>query len=194
MRLLSARSLRRVLTLAALVALPAFASAESFKIDPVHTTVIYRIKHLASSYSYGRFDNVTGTFEVDAAALEKSTFDVNIPVADIDSGNDARNKHLKSPDFFDEKQFPTITFKSTSVKKTGDNTIDVTGDLTVHGVTKSVTIPFTFIGEGSNPQAGTRAGFEGELKLNRSDYGMNGWQKVVGDDVTLIVSVEGVKQ
>lgn len=170
------------------------AMAATYDIDPVHTALIYRIKHLQSSYSYGRFNKPTGTFDYDAASPEKSTFALNVNVDDVDTGNAQRDGHLKSPDFFNAKQFPTITFKSTSVKKTGDEKLEVTGDLTMHGVTKSITVPLAVVGSGKGMAGETRTGFEGVIEFKRSDFGISGLMQAVGDDVRLIVSIEGIQK
>lgn len=170
------------------------AFAGTYQIDPVHTTVIYRIKHLSSSYSYGRFDGPTGSFEYDPAAPERSTFELTLNVDTINSGNEARDKHLKSPDFFNAKQFPTITFKSSSVKKVADDKLEVTGDVTLHGVTKSVTVPLDIVGTAKGMQGETRTGFEGVIEVKRSDFGMTGLAQAVGDDVRLIISIEGIQK
>ena len=185
---------RRILSLTVLVAgmLVGSVQAADYQVDPVHTTLIYRIKHLQSSYSYGRFNKVGGTFSYDAAAPEKTAFNMSVSPADIDSGDPQRDAHLKSPDFFNAKQFATIGFKSTSVKKAGDDKLEVTGDLTLHGVTKSVTTTLTVIGTGKGMAGETRTGFEGTLELKRSDFGMKGLPEAVGDDVRLIVSIEGL--
>ncbi len=166
--------------------------AADYQVDPVHTALIYRIKHLQSSYSYGRFNKVGGTFSYDATAPEKTAFNMSVETADIDSGNPQRDAHLKSPDFFNAKQFPTISFKSTAVKKVGDDKLEVTGALTVHGVTKPVTTTLTVVGTGKGMAGETRTGFEGTLEIKRSDFGMKGLAEAVGDDVRLIVSIEGL--
>jgi polyisoprenoid-binding protein YceI len=185
---------RRMFSLALLaVAMVAgSAGAADYQVDPVHTTLIYRIKHLQASYSYGRFNKVGGTFSYDPAAPEKTTFSMSVNSADIDSGDPQRDAHLKSPDFFNVKQFPTISFKSTSVKKTGDDKLEVTGDLTLHGVTKSVTTTLTVVGTAQGMAGETRTGFEGTLEIKRSDFGMKGLMPAVGDEVRLIVSIEGL--
>ncbi|MFI5379767.1 MAG: YceI family protein [Tepidisphaerales bacterium] len=185
---------RRMFSLALLVAgmVAGSVRAADYQVDPVHTTLIYRIKHLQASYSYGRFNQVGGTFSYDPAAPEKTAFSMSVAAADIDSGNPQRDAHLKSPDFFNVKQFPVISFKSTSVKKAGDDKLEVTGDLTLHGVTKSVTTTLTVIGTAKGMAGETRTGFEGTLELKRSDFGMNGLMPAVGDDVRLIVSIEGL--
>jgi polyisoprenoid-binding protein YceI len=120
-------------------------------------------------------------------------FDVTVKVDKLDTANAKRDQHLKSSDFFNAKQFPDIEFKSTGVKSTGDKTFDVTGDLTLHGVTKSITVPMTFVGAATTPM-GARAGFDATFTIKRSDYGMNFMPGMVGDDVTLMINLEGVKQ
>jgi polyisoprenoid-binding protein YceI len=182
----------------ALAALIAFVStttafAADYNVDPVHTSLIYRIKHLASSYSYGRFDNPSGTFSFDPDHMDQTTFDMTVPVGDIDTGNPKRDPDLKGPDFFNAKEFPTMTFKSTAVKVDG-KTLQVTGDLTIHGVTKSVTIPLDYIGTGPGMMGEVRSGFEGTINIKRSDFGMTAMMQAVGDDVRLIISIEGIQK
>ena len=110
----------------------------------------------------------------------------------VDTANEKRDAHLKSPDFFDAKQFPLITFKSTSVKADGDN-FEVTGDLNLHGVTKQITVPLKKTGESDTGKMGYRTGWQAEVDLKRSDFGMTGMQGAIGDDVHLIISFEAVK-
>ena len=163
---------RSIAQLASLVLFVSAASAwaDDYKIDPVHTSLIYRIKHLQSSYSYGRFNKPSGTFSFDPATPEKAMFDLTVNVSELDSGDAKRDAHLKSPDFFNAKEFPTIHFKSTSVSKAGDS-LNVTGELSIHGVTKTVTIPLTFVVRGPG-MGDVRAGFEGTAEIKRSDFGM----------------------
>ena len=184
----------RMFSLALLVAgiVAGSVQAADYQVDPVHTTLIYRIKHLQSSYSYGRFNKVGGTLAYNPTAPEKTAINMSVNSTDIDSGDPQRDGHLRSPDFFNVKQFPTISFKSTSVKKTGDDKLEVTGDLTLHGVTKSVTTTLTVVGTGKGMAGETRTGFEGTLEIKRSDFGMKGLLEAVGDDVRLIVSIEGL--
>jgi polyisoprenoid-binding protein YceI len=182
----------------ALVLATAFAfagiasAADNYKVDPVHGTAIFRIAHLGVGNAYGRFNNPTGTISYDKEDPSKSTFNIEIKTEEIDTANEKRDQHLKSPDFFDAKQFPTITFKSTAVKASGDD-LEVTGDLTLHGVTKSVVVKLKKTGE-AQTQMGYRTGWEAHHDLKRSDYGMNGLQGAVGDDVHLVISFEAVKQ
>jgi polyisoprenoid-binding protein YceI len=187
--------MRRVfLALTALIILTASATtfAADYTIDPVHTSLIYRIKHFNSSYSYGRFDAPSGTFSWDPANPDQATFNISVAVDSLDTGNAKRDSDLKGPDWFNAKEFPTMTFKSTSVKKDGDK-LDVTGDLTIHGVTKSVTVPLDIVGT-ANVMGTTHSGFEGVVTINRSDYGMGAMPQAVGEDVRIIVSLDGIQK
>ena len=169
----------------------AFA-ADNYKVDSAHSTVVFKVGHVGASNYYGRFNDPMGTVVQDAADPSKSSFNVEVQVEKVDTANEKRDAHLKSPDFFDAKQFPTITFKSTAVKGSGDK-LEVTGDLTLHGVTKSITVPITKIGEKDAGKMGYRAGWEATFDIKRSDYGMTNMVGPVGDDVKLIVSIEAVK-
>lgn len=171
------------------------ASADNYKLDNVHSSVNYKISHLGVSSSYGRFDSPEGTLTTDDDA-SKMTFNLTIATDKIDSSNTKRDAHLKSPDFFDAKQFPEITFKSTSVKKTGDGSYEVTGDLTLHGVTKSIVIPLTKVGEIDTPAPMNdhRIGYDATVSLKRSDYGMGKMVPMIGDDVTLMIAIEAIRQ
>jgi len=184
-------------TLAAglMAAAPARA-ADTYKIDPVHATAIFRISHLGSSFVYGRFDDVGGTFTADDQSPANVKFDVSIKADSVDTNSAARDKHLKSADFFSVNEFPTLTFKSTDVKSSGDKKYDVTGDLTIHGVTKSVVAKVEFVGtaDGSAMKMGFRAGYEAHLTIKRTDFGMDKMVGGVGDEVQLTVSMEGVRQ
>jgi polyisoprenoid-binding protein YceI len=167
-------------------------AADTYKVDPVHSMVVFQINHMGVSNVLGRFNAPAGTFVMDDDAANMS-FQVTVPAANVDTNNAQRDTHLKSESFFDAKQFPDITFKSTAIKKTGDKTYDVTGDLTLHGVTKSITVPLNLIGTASTQQ-GDKAGFGGTFSIKRSDYGMTFMIGGVGDDVTLWVNLEGTKQ
>jgi len=186
--------------LAAVVAMmmlvpPIARAADNYKIDPVHSDVIYRIGHLNVSNQYGRFDDPTGMVMYDKDDPTKCSFTFEVQANKIDTGFAKRDQDLKGPDFFDAKQFPTITFKSTSVEGSGDE-YKVTGDLTLHGVTKSITVPIKKTGEAdvSQMKMGYRTGWQAEVDLKRTDYGMNTMVGPVGDDVHLTISFEAVKQ
>lgn len=153
-----------------LLALSALASpaaaADNYQIDGVHSVIIFRIKHMDVGVFYGRFNNPTGTFTFDEADPSKSTFQAQVKSADFDSGNAKRDEHVRGPDFLSAKEFPTVNFKSKSVRSAGENKFEVTGDLTMHGQTRPVTIAMEKIG--SN---GTIIGFEGKTEVKRSDFG-----------------------
>ncbi|MEO6437011.1 MAG: YceI family protein [Tepidisphaeraceae bacterium] len=169
----------------------AFA-ADNYKIDPEHSFVHFRVNHMGVSNTYGRFNDPTGTVTIDPADMSKSSINLEVKADNVDTDNDKRDAHLKNADFFDARQFPTITFKSTAIKGEGDK-LEVTGDLTLHGVTKSITVPLTKIGEKETGQMGHRAGWEAMLDLKRSDYGMSNMVGPVGDDIHLVVALEAVK-
>ena len=177
-----------VLSLPALVA----TAAETYSADPVHSSIVFRVKHLDVAYFWGRFSALSGTFAIDDASPEKSTLQFAAEVKSVDSGNPKRDEHLRSADFFNAAQFPTITFKSTAVKKAGDR-YEVTGDFTMLGVTKSITVSIEKTGEAAT-KMGQRAGFETSFSLKRSDFGMTKLTDIVGDEVKLFISVEGVKK
>ena len=166
-------------------------AADTYKIDSEHSSVIFRIGHFNVANIYGRFNDPTGTVVYDKADPAKTQFTFEVKTDNVDTDNEKRDAHLKSPDFFDAKQFPVITFKSTSVKAEGD-TLQVTGDLTLHGVTKSITVPLTKTGE-KDTKMGYRTGWQTQVDLKRSDYGMTGMVGPIGDDVHLVISFEAVK-
>ena len=186
------RSTSSLLTAFALVmALPMFG-ADTYKIDPAHSETGFHIRHMLSKVA-GRFTAFQGTIVVDADA-KKSSVDVTIDTASINTGNEARDKHLATPDFFDVKNFPTITFKSTAVTEVSKGNLEVTGNLTMHGVTKTVVIQAKNLGTMPGMKAGSVvAGFEGSLKLNRSDYGIKYGIPAVGDEVEITLNVEAGK-
>ena len=166
----------------------------SYTLDNSHSSVIFRIKHLNISYTYGRFNEVAGTFALDEADGSKSTLTIDIKTASIDTNSPDRDKHLKSPDFFNVKQFPTSTFKSTAVKNTGAGKFEVTGDLTINGITKPVTFTLTKSGEGDSPFKDHRLGFETNFTIKRSDFGIKFMPELLEDSVWLLISVEGVRK
>ena len=190
--------LRGVAVAAALaLASPALA-ADTYQFDKSHTTVGFQVRHIFTMLG-GKFQDFTGTIHVDRTKPENSSVEFTVQAATVFTNDAKRDEHLKSPDFFDVAKYPTITFKSTSVKPAGDNVYQVTGDLTMHGVTKSITIPVTFLGEGKDPWGNEKAGFETSTTLDRKDYGVN-WNKtldqggvLIGDEVKVQVSVEANK-
>lgn len=186
-----------VLAAALAAASPALA-AETFQFDKSHTTVGFQVRHIFTMLG-GKFQDFSGTIQVDRAKPESSSVEFTVQVASIFTNEPKRDEHLKSPDFFDAASHPTITFKSTSVKPVANNVYEVTGPLTMRGVTKVVTLPVTFLGEGKDPWGNEKMGFETSTTLNRKDYGIN-WNKaldqggvLVGDEVKVQISVEANK-
>jgi polyisoprenoid-binding protein YceI len=168
-------------------------AADAFQVDTVHSTVQFRVKHMNVSYAYGRFNDVSGKFLLDEADPAKSVFDLSIKADSIDTANTKRDMHLKNTDFFNAKQFPTITFKSKTVTKVG-TAYDVVGDLNLHGVTKPVTFRLTSTGTGKGMAGGTLAGVEASTIIKRSDFGMTFMVGPVGDEVTVTVALEGSRK
>jgi len=168
--------------------------ADVYKVDSVHSSIVFRIKHLGVVNVYGRFNEISGTVIFDKENPSKTALDFSVPVESIDTHVPKRDQHLKSPDFFNAKEFPVITFKSKEVKKTDADTYQITGDLTLHGVTKSLAIDFKKGGEAKGMQNEFRSGGETQFTIKRSDYGMNFMLNGVGDEVTVMVAVEGVRQ
>jgi polyisoprenoid-binding protein YceI len=184
---------RTVLALFALAALPALAQ-DTYKIDPVHSEVSFKIRHLLAKTS-GRFTKFTGTIKMDTADISKSSVEVSIEAASINTDNEARDKHLKTPEFFGVEQFPTITFKSTSVKEVAKGKLEVTGDFTLHGVTKRITFPITNAGSMAGMQPGSVVGgfTDGALTINRNDYGIKTYPGALGDEVAISLNIEAGK-
>ena len=164
-----------------------------FEVDTAHSTVIFRIQHLGVSYTYGRFNKFSGAidFSPDGAG---SSVAIEADATSIDTNDAKRDNHLRSPDFFSAREFPTITFKSDSWKKVGEKTYKVTGTVNLHGQSSTVTARVVQTGEGDRGKFGYRIGFEATLELKRSAFGMNKLMQAVGDDVKLTISVEAVRK
>ena len=183
---------------AVLVIQSAFA-ADTYVFDKAHSTLGFQVRHLFSTVP-GKFDDFTGTINYDEANPENSSVEVRIKTASVDTGVKMRDDDLRSPNFFDAAKYPEITFKSKSVKPTGNNTADVTGDLTMHGVTKEVVLKVELIGKGAGMKPGSVvSGWNADTALKRTDYGLT-WNKViegtqvVGDDVKIDLNVEADKK
>lgn len=164
----------------------------AFAVDNVHSSVLFRIKHLSVAYNYGRFNTVSGEFLLDGTNPENSVLNVTVQAESVDTNNAGRDKHLRSQDFFSAKEFPTITFVGKSFKKGTGSTFEVTGDLTLRGVTKPVTVTIDDTGTGKGREGGEVAGLETRFTIKRSDFDVS---YLVGpalaDEVTLIVALEG---
>ncbi len=194
---MSIRSLS-ILAAAFLAASPAVA-ADTYVIDKGHSEALFTIKHMMSRVT-GRFSDLAGTINVDAANPAASSVEFTINAASIDTSVADRDKDLRSPNFFDVEKYPTISFKSSKVTSTGKDKFTVEGSLTMHGVAKQVSLPVEFLGYGKDPWGNDKAGFAVETVLNRKDYGLN-WNKaldqggfLLGDDVKVVISLEAAKK
>lgn len=166
------------------------ARAENFDLDATHSAIVFKIQHAGISWSHGRFNNVTGKFWVDTVNPAGGEFEVTIKTDSIDTNNAQRDNHLRSPDFLNTKQFPEMSFKSTSVAASKDG-YKVTGDFTMHGVTKSITLDLAGGKKIQFPKGVHRTGFSTDLVLKRSEFGMNKFLEGIGDDVHISISFEG---
>jgi len=187
--------MKRLIALLSVLALAVASRAEveAYKIDPVHSSAEFSLRHVFSKFS-SSFTKVTGTISVDRTDMEKSSVEASIDVAALTTANEKRDTHLKSPDFFEVAKFPTMTFKSTSWKKTGENTYDVTGDLTIKDVTKPVVLKTTVLGFGAGMGPGAfLSGWEATTSIKRSEFNMAGpamLAKALGDEVAITINVE----
>ena len=171
-------------------------AAAIYEVDSVHSSVLFRAKHNGVAYNYGRFNDFTGNITMDDTDISKSMVEFEVKSASVDTGNEKRDQHLRSPDFFNAKQFPVITFKSTKVsKKAGqDNMLEVAGDFYLHGVKKAITIDVEITGQKKSPQAGEIIGFHTTFNIKRTEYGFNFGLEGVDDDIQITVSVEAGKK
>ena len=167
--------------------------ANTFKVDPVHSTIIFGIGHMGVGYFYGRINGPTGEFHLDPDNPSNCSFEISAKAENVDTNNGRRDGHIKSADFINARQFPDITFKSTAVKKAGTSSYRVTGDMTVHGVTKSITIEIEHLGT-RETRRGHLAGFKTTFTISRSAFGVDFMPQGLGDEVTLMVGIEGGKK
>ena len=177
--------------LAMIAALPAAAAPTTWQIDPKHSSAQFSVKHLMISTVRGEFHGLDGTIYFDDNDISKSTVNVTIDANSVDTHEPDRDKHLKSSDFFDTTKYPTITFKSTKVEQVSADKLRVSGDLTIHGVTKEVTLdvdgPTPAI---KDPMGNSRMGASASTKINRHDFGVNGAPSMVGDEVVITLDLE----
>lgn len=172
----------------------------TYVIDPSHTRIGFSARHAMVTKVRGAFTEVEGLAHVDGANPSASDVTVTIQVASFDTRNEGRDAHVKSADFLDAEKYPTLTFVSTNVEQTGDDTVEFTGDLTIKDQTRQITIPFTFEGEATDPFGNHRIGFEGGTSISRADYGIT-WNAalesggvLVSDKVALEFEISAIKQ
>lgn len=167
--------------------------AADYDLDNSHTSLIFGVSHFGYSFTYGRFNTLTGGFSFDKEKPAEASFKFEIETGSVDTNDAKRDEHLQGPDFFDAKQFPKITFESTAVRE-ADEGLEMVGNMTMHGVTKEVTIPFKYLGEGKGPYGKYRCGFSAQVMLQRGDYGMKAMAPMIGDDVSITFSFEGIQK
>ncbi len=176
------------------------ATVSTWNLDPAHSAAEFKVKHMMISNVKGKFSGMSGALQLDAGDVTRSSVEASIPVATVSTGDAQRDGHLKSADFFHAEGFPAMTFKSTAIKRTGEGELAVTGDLTLHGVTKAV----TFAVEGptepaKDPWGNLRVGLSATAKINRKDFGLTynaaleTGGVMVGEDVTITLDVEFIK-
>jgi polyisoprenoid-binding protein YceI len=175
------------------------SASDTYAIDKNHSSVEFRIRHFASKVS-GRFGDFEGSIQADPAKPDASSVSFTIKTASVDTNNGHRDDDLRSPNFFDAAKFPEISFKSSKMTSTGKDQYAVTGTLTMHGVSKEVTLPVTYLGSAKDPRGNEHAGFELNTKLNRKDWGID-WNKtldsgglMLSDDVDVTIDLETVKK
>jgi polyisoprenoid-binding protein YceI len=176
------------------------ADVTEYIIDPDHSQVIFKVKHMGISTVTGRFDEFEGTYAFDEEDLSKSNVETVIRTASINTNKTKRDDHLKSPDFLDVEKNPTIIFKSKEIRNADGEDFEIVGDLTINGVTKEVVLDAEYGGSAKDPWGKERSAFTAETTIDRKDYGIT-WNKtldaggvVVGDDVKIVLEVEGIKK
>ncbi|NVO00376.1 MAG: polyisoprenoid-binding protein [Geobacteraceae bacterium] len=194
------KQLIRIITICLTLALPVLASATTWNIDPDHSNVGFRVKHLMVSNVKGNFNKYSGVVDIDDKDVTRSKIDVTIDTNSINTNVQKRDDHLRSADFFDVTKYPNMTFVSKKVAKTGKGALKVTGDLTIHGITKEVILNVEPLSkESKDPWGNIRRGTSASTTINRKDFGLT-WNKaletggvVVGDEVTISLEVEMIK-
>lgn len=192
--------LRSVVLAAALSLVAPFpVGAATWEIDPAHTSVQFSVRHLMISNVRGEFTKLSGAIVGDEAAPTAARIEATIDAGSVDTRNAKRDDHLRGPDFLDTGKFPTMTFRSTAIEKAGDATWKVTGDLTLHGVTKPVVLEVTTSAPRKDPRGNMRAGAQARTTINRQDFGvryestLEGGGVVVGDEVAITIDAEAVR-
>jgi polyisoprenoid-binding protein YceI len=178
----------------ALFVIPAVAETETWQIDPAHTAAQFAVRHMGISTVRGAFTKVSGTVQYDPADVAKSSIDVTIDATSLDTRVERRDNDLRSDHFFDVAKYPTLTFKSKRVEPAGQGKLKVTGDLTIHGVTKEAVLDVDGPSEpAKDPRGNMHMGASAGTKISRKDFGMTGYTGMVGDDVAITIDVEMVK-
>jgi len=167
-------------------------AAETYVIDPVHSSVVFRVKHLGFTYVSGRFANPEGRLIFNSQTPTQSSVEITVKTATVDTDHKKRDNHLRSPDFFDADKYPNISFKSDSVKKRNGDVYEVSGTLDLHGIRRPLRVSVEHVGSGKDPWGGYRAGFDTTFTIKRSDFDMRFGPNIVSDDVRITVSIEAI--
>ncbi len=170
------------------------SKAGNYEVDPVHSSLVFRVKHLGISYIYGRFNNLAGRFTIDDKRPANDSLYMSVMTADVDTGNTKRDDHLRSPEFFGVEQFPIISFGSKSFNKVSKDLYQIEGELNLHGVKRFFKTKVRHTGFGRHPSGGYRIGLESSFTIRRSDFGMTYMLGGVSDEVLLIVTVQGIRK
>jgi polyisoprenoid-binding protein YceI len=169
------------------------AAAEKYIVDVTHSAALFQVRHFGVSFVSGRFTDISGTIDVDRENLENSSVEIVVRTASVNTDHEERDTHLRNPDFFDVQKYPTMRFKSSKIKKITDTVGEVTGSFTLHGVTQTITLNVTFLGEFDVPWGQHRAGFETSFTIQRSDYGMNKLLGPAGDKIQVTLFIEAMR-
>ncbi len=180
-------------SLMGIFAFPAIA-ADTYKLDPDHTSIVFRVKHLGVGNVYGSFAGATGSFEYDENTPSNNAIEIQVSAVNIYTTVEKRDNHLRSPDFFHIKKYPKISFKSTSAKKIDNTSFQVSGELTLLDKKRPITIKVVQTGQGKDPWGNFRRGFETTFSIKRSDFGMGFMLNAASDEVQVTVSLEGIKK
>ncbi len=175
-------------------AVEAASAAKTYDVDRVHSAVIFRVMHLGTAWNFGRFNEFSGSIRFDEEKPENSSVEIEVAATSVDTANRGRDDHLRGSDFFESKQFPTITFKSTQVKALGTDRYELSGDLTLRGTSKPITFEIQKTGEGRNRQGKALIGFYGEFQVDRLAHGVSYMPDGLGKDVFVTVSLEAAQR
>ena len=173
-----------------IAACPAAAAPETYTVDATHSAALFKVKHFGISFVAGRFTDVAGTIVMDRDNMNNSSVEIVIRTVSVNTYLEKRDEHLRGADFLDVKKYPTMSFKSSRVRKLKDNLGEVTGSFTLHGVTKIITTTVTFLGQTDVPWGQHLAGFETSFSINRTDYGMDKLLEPAGDHIQITLLVE----
>jgi polyisoprenoid-binding protein YceI len=181
--------------------IPAPGTVSTWNLDPAHSVAEFKVKHMMISNVKGSFSGLAGVLKLDETDYTHSTVEASVSIASLKTGDDQRDGHLKSADFFDAEKFPTLTFKSTNIDSTGGPNYTVAGDFTLHGITKQITLAVEDISEPSkDPWGNQRIGLSASTKINRKDFGLT-WNSaleaggvLVGEEVTITLEIQFIKQ